>query len=245
MIPSRSFHVPRKIRVSMPVLVLFVSAWLRPEPSFGTASTQIWNPSTDIQKAGTVHLGIDNFFSIVKNSTKPYQINPDAGVTVGIWKYLEAGIDMIQPSPDPFYLNFKLGLPESGGLPALAVGGCNFGTKKDITNYNMLYGAAAKTLPAIGRLTVGYYQGMNENLFLDENEKADKRGFIATWDKALTEKIWACIDYASGKNWYGSLSVGASYAFGSGVSLIIGYVVFNNDRIIPNNTVTTQLDINL
>jgi hypothetical protein len=212
---------------------------------FATASTQIWNPSTDIQKMGTVHFGIDNYFSVVKNSTKPYQINPDLGVTVGFWNYIEVGIDMIQPSPDPFYLNFKLGLPESGNLPALAIGGCNFGTKHDITDYNLLYGVAAKTLPAVGRFTVGYYQGLNENLFLDETRKKDSQGFIATWDRVLTDKIWACLDYASGDNWYGSLSLGASYAFSSNVSVIFGYVVFNNDKIVPNNTFTTQLDINL
>jgi hypothetical protein len=210
-----------------------------------TASTQIWNPSTDIQKMRTVHFGIDNYFSVVKNSTKPYQINPDLGVTVGVWNYMEVGVDMIQPSPDPFYLNFKLGLPESGSFPALAIGGCNFGTKKDVTDYNMLYGVAAKTLPTIGRLTIGYYQGLNESLFVDETGKNADQGFIATWDKALTDKIWACLDYASGDNWYGSLSLGASYAFSSNVSVIFGYVVFNNDKIVPNNTFTTQLDINL
>jgi hypothetical protein len=219
---------------------LFYVEWV-----FATASTQIWNPSTDIQKAGTVHFGIDNYFSVVKNSTKPYQIYPDLGVTIGVWKYLEVGIDMIQPTPYPYFLNFKLGLPESGSFPALAIGGCNIGTKKDVTDYNMLYGVAAKTLPTIGRLTLGYYQGMNKNLFLDETGKTAKTGFIATWDKALTDKIWACIDYASGKNWYGSLSLGASYAFSPNVSVIFGYVIFNNSKVVPNDTFTTQLDINL
>jgi long-subunit fatty acid transport protein len=86
---------------------------------------------------------------------------------------------------------------------------------------------------------------MNKNLFLDETGKTARTGFIATWDKSLTDKIWACIDYASGRNWYGSLSLGASYAFSPNLSLIVGYVVFNNDKIVPNNTLTTQLDINL
>jgi hypothetical protein len=224
---------------------ILVFCLLSAERLFATASTQIWNPSTDIQKAGTVHLGIDNYFSVVRNTSKPYQIYPDLGLTAGIWKYLEVGVDMIQPSPDPFYFNFKLGLPESGFFPALAVGGLNFGTKKGVTDYNMLYGAVAKTLPAFGRLTLGIYKGLNGNLFLDENGETDNRGFIATWDKAITDKIWACIDYASGRNWYGSLSLGASYAFSPNVSVIFGVVIFNNSRIVPNNALTTQLDINL
>jgi hypothetical protein len=229
-----------------PIFFLFFLFLITGEnQAHATASTQIWNPSTDIQKTGTIHFGIDNYFSVVKNSTKPYQIFPDLGVTVGVWKYLEVGIDMIQPSLDPFYLNFKLGLPESGSFPALVIGGCNIGTKKDVTDYDMLYGVAAKTLPAIGRFTFGYYQGMNKNLFLDEIGKTANKGFIATWDKALTDKIWACIDYASGKNWYGSLSLGTSYTFSSNVSVIFGYVIFNNHKVVPNDVFTTQLDINL
>jgi hypothetical protein len=227
------------------VPILFVLGLFRIELSFATGSTQIWNPSTDIQKTGTIHLGIDNYFSVVKNSTKPYQINPDLGVTVGVWKYLEVGIDMIQPSPDPFYLNLKLGLPESGSFPALAIGGCNIGTKKDVTDYNMLYGVAAKTLPPVGRLTLGVYRGMRAELFPDGKGKNRKDGVIATWDKVLTDKIWVCIDYASGKSWYGSLSLGVSYAFSSNVSAIFGYVFFNNRDIVLNDTFTTQLDINL
>jgi hypothetical protein len=210
-----------------------------------TASTQIWNPSTDIQKSGTVHFGIDNYFSIFKNTDKPFQILPDLGVTYGVWKYLEVGVDIIEPSPDPLYFNFKFGIPEGESLPAIAVGGFNIGTKKDVTDYNMFYGVAAKTFPTIGRLSLGYYQGLNENLFMDETGKFVKTGFIATWDKALTDKIWACIDYASGNSWYGSVSIGASYSFSSNVSVIFGYDIFNNDKVVPNNTFTTQLDINL
>lgn len=211
---------------------------------FATASTQIWNPSTDIQKQGTVHFGIDNYFSILKNDEKPYQIYPDLGITVGAFKYLEVGIDMIQPSPDPFYFNFKLGFPESDMIPALAVGGFNFGTKSDVTDYNILYGVAAKTLPTIGRLSVGYYSGLNADLFLDETGKKAEQGIIATWDKTLTDKIWACVDYASGNSWYGSLSIGASYAFSSNASIIFGYVIANNSDVVPNDAFTTQLDIN-
>lgn len=210
-----------------------------------TTSTQIWNPSTDIQKAGTVHLGIDNYFSVFKNAEKPFQILPDLGITVGVWKYLEVGMDMIQPSQDPFYFNFKLGLPESGKLPAVAIGGFNIATNSDVTNYNMVYGLVAKTLPTIGRMSVGYYRGTNADPFLDEAGKKATNGIIATWDRMLTDKVWLCVDYASGQSWYGSLSFGTSYTFSSNVSVIFGYVIFNNGKVVPNNTFTTQLDVNL
>jgi hypothetical protein len=233
-----------KGRLSGCVLALFMVLSTR-GPAFATPSTQIWNPSTDIQKSGTFHLGIDNYFSILKNSEKPYFFPTDLGVEVGLLKYLEVGVDVLEPTPDPLYFNFKLGIPEKGSLPAIAVGGFNFGTRKDVTNYNIVYGAASRIFSSIGRLTLGYYQGMNKNLFLNEAGKKAGNGLIATWDKPLTDKIWACIDYASGKNWYGSLSLGGSYAFSSNVSVIVGYVIFNNSKVVPNNTLTTQLDINL
>jgi hypothetical protein len=211
----------------------------------GTPSTQIWNPSTDIQKSGTLHFGIDNYFSIVQNAHKPFQLYPDLGLTYGVFNYLEVGVDMIQPSADPYYFNFKFAYPESDKLPSFALGGFNFGTKSGVTDYNMLYGLAAKTFPSVGRLSIGYYYGMTGNLFMDEIGHEAKDGLMATWDKALTDKIWACIDYASGKSWYGSLSLGFSYAFSENVSVIFGYVLFNNHNVVPNNTFTTQLDINL
>jgi hypothetical protein len=229
----------------MIVGTVLLTGAVRPENASATASTQIWNPSTDIQKTGTVHFGIDNYFSIADNRNNPYMIFPDVGVTVGVLKYLEVGFDLIEPAADPLYLNIKLGLPESGARPAVAVGAFNFGTKKDVTNYNMVYGLAAKTLPTVGRISLGYYTGLNEDLFVDETGKAAASGFIATWDKTLTDKIWTSVDYASGKSWYGSLSLGASYAFSTNVSVIFGYVLFNNDKVVPNNTFTTQLDINI
>jgi hypothetical protein len=224
---------------------VLLTAAVRPGKAGATASTQIWNPSTDVQKTGTVHFGIDNYFSIADNARNPYMLLPDIGVTVGVLKYLEVGFDLIEPSADPLYFNLKLGLPESGSRPALALGAFNFGTKKDVTDYNMVYGLAAKTLPTVGRITLGYYAGLNGDLFLDEDGEKEAGGVIATWDKTLTDKIWASVDYASGKSWYGSLSLGCSYAFSSNVSVIFGYVLYNNDKVVPNNTFTTQMDINL
>ena len=225
--------------------VALVLGLLTATESSATASTQVWNPSTDIQKAHTVHLGIDNYFSVIHNAARPYQINPDVGLTVGACKYAEVGVDLIEPSAHPLYLNFKVGLPESGRWPAVAVGGCNLGTKKGVTDYDLVYGVVARTVPRLGRLTGGYYEGLNHDLFVDGSGKTAARGVIATWDRALNDKTWACIDYASGNNWYGSLSLGASRSFGPNVSLIVGYVIYNDDRVVANNTITTQIDISL
>ena len=200
--------------------------------------------TADIQAVSTVHLGIDNYFSLFDNETKPYAFATDVGLTFGVVKNLEVGFDFFEPATDPLQFNAKYGIPESGSLPSFAVGGCNIGTKKDVTDYNILYGVAAKTFAPMGRISLGYYYGGNENLFLDENGEKNNTGVIATWDKAITDKVWAAVDYASGKSWYGNLSLGASYAFAPNTSIIFGYVIYNNDKINTNNQFTTQLDIN-
>jgi hypothetical protein len=210
---------------------------------FATPSTQVWNPSTDIQGKGSLHLGIDNYYSVVDNKEKPYASPTYVGLTYGLIDRLEVGIDLAEPSADPLYFNAKYGFAENGGLPAFAVGVFNAGTKSDATDYNILYGVVAKTVPALGRLSLGYYSG-NDKLLIDENGEKANTGLIATWDKALTDKIWASVDYASGKSSYGSLSAGFSYAFSSKLSVIFGYVIYNNDKLNPNNQFTTQLDIN-
>ena len=224
------------------LLVIAASLFVVPFVS-ATPTTQIWNPSTDIQPARTFHLGIDNYASVLHNDNRPYAFGTDVGLTYGIVPGLEFGIDLIEPSADPLYFNIKYGIPEGGMRPAFAAGGFSFGTNPDATNYNVFYGVLAKTFVPVGRFSLGYYLG-NEKLFVDENGEKANTGIIATWDKALTDKICAAVDYSSGKSFYGCLSIGGSYAFAPNTCIIFGYVIYNNDNINPNNQFTTQLDIN-
>ncbi|MCB4792061.1 MAG: hypothetical protein LHV68_09255 [Elusimicrobia bacterium] len=225
-------------------LLFFTGYWLLVTVHCNaTPSTQIWNPSTDIQGVKTFHLGIDDYFSVSNNDTKPYQFATDVNLTYGLVKNLEVGIDIFEPSTDPFQFNAKYGLPETDQLPAMAVGAMNLGTKTDVTNYNILYVVAAKTFKPLPRLSLGYYSG-NDKLFVDELGEKANTGLILSLDKQLTDNVWACIDYASGKSWYGETSFGFSYLFATNTSIIFGYVVYNNDKINKNNQVTTQLDIN-
>ena len=208
-----------------------------------TPSTQVWNPSTDIQPAGTWHLGIDNYFSVKENAAKPYAFPTDTGITYGFTKNLEAGLDLMYPSEYPLSLNLKYGIAEEEKRPALAAGVFGIGTKKNVTDLNIIYGVAAKTIEKAGRFSAGFYSG-DDKLLADETGKAESSGIIATWDKAFSKKMWASVDYTSGDNVYGSLSFGASYAFSPAASVIFGYVVYNNEVLNTNNTFTTQLDIN-
>jgi hypothetical protein len=224
-------------------ILLFAAVFLPVSSLSATPTTQIWNPSTDTQAPGTFHFGIDNYYSLFDNRSKPYALGTDIGLTGGVVRGLEIGVDMLEPAADPLYFNAKYGIPEGKTMPALAVGVFNIGTKKDATNYNILYGVLAKTFAPAGRFSLGYYTG-NSSLLVDENGKKANTGLIATWDRALTDKIWASVDYASGKSFYGSLSFGGSYAFAPNTSIIFGYVIYNNQNINHNNQFTTQLDIN-
>jgi hypothetical protein len=220
-----------------------------------TPSTQIWNPSTDIQGLKSWHLGIDNYFSVVDNKTKSYAFPTDVGLTYGLVKNVEVGVDYMGPGADPLMFNAKYGLPEGDMMPAVALGGMNFGTKKtendaggaqvNGTDADILYGVAARTFKPVGRFSVGYYSG-NDKLLVDEKGATANTGMIATWDKQVTDKVWVAVDYASGRSYYGSLSYGFSYAFAPNTSIIFGYVVYNNQdpAINKNHQFTTQLDIN-
>jgi hypothetical protein len=249
----------RKLLFIMSLLVLLPGTSL-----FSTPSTLIWIPSTDFQGFGKIHLGFDNFLRMKNiNNTRGGTIFC-AGITSGILPFKkfqgEIGIDyftMSDPVFDrhPILFNFKIGMPEDAlfkNSPAIAIGAYNVGIKKGLTNYNMLYGLVAKTLPIIGRISLGYYYG-NKNLLLDQSGNVKNQGLLLSWDRSLTEisdKLWMAVDYQGGKNSFGSVNIGLSWAFTKNISVLLGYDIWNNRNVLydskdPNsNSVTIQVDIN-
>ncbi|HEY5590094.1 MAG TPA: hypothetical protein VIK55_03655 [Paludibacter sp.] len=239
--------------------------------AMATGSTQIWIPSTDIQGFKTVHLGIDNYIRTQKDANGVYGSGMyDMGITTGISPFskvqAEIGIDYLNMGDNnaldaknydlnPIYFNGKIAMPEDSifkGAPAIAVGAYNFGLKSGLTNYNIVYALIAKTIPVVGRISVGYYTG-NKNLLVDENGNAANSGLLLSWDRAMTEisdKLWLAVDYQGGKNYLGALNLGFSWAFSKNVSVIFGYDIYNNQKAFYNtnnvnaNSFTTQLDIN-
>jgi len=226
-------------------------------PGFATPSTQIWIPSTDIQPFGVVHLGVDNYNTVGKKAEDGGRMFPTTyGLTVGvvpseIWG-VEVGIDMFEASDYPFAFNAKVGLSEGAfgdWSPAIALGGYGFGTEKDATDYNIVYGLVAKTFGSFGRLSIGGYSG-NDKLLLDKNGEKDNTGLLASWDKQLSDKFWAAVDYQGGSNSWSAVSFGVSYALSDNASFIVGYDIFlekdlNNDGVDDNyDTMTFQLDVN-
>jgi hypothetical protein len=226
---------------------------------WATPSTQIWIPSTDVQKFKSVHLNVDNYVSSEKETAGNWKapllvIGPTMGVLPYEKVQAEVGFDLMRAGAaadsDPIYLHAKVGTPEGSlfsGSPALALGGYNFGTKKDVTNQNIVYSLVAKNVGKLGRFSAGYFSG-NDKLLVDENGDKENTGVLLSWDRTISEvsdKLWAAVDYQGGDSSLGALSFGLAWAFSPNTSVIFGYDVYNNDKIAGSNTYTVQLDINL
>jgi hypothetical protein len=205
-----------------------------------------------------VHLGIDNYVRAERKDDGSRDPNVyDLGLTAGVLPFekvqMEVGVDYLVNGTAfdnyPLYFNAKLGTPENSLFthsPALAIGGYNFGTKNNITDQNIVYALAAKTVPVVGRISAGYFIG-NDKVLLDENGNKENDGILLSWDRTISEvsdKLWAAVDYQGGDSAMGALSFGVAWAFSKDVSLIFGYDIYNNDKVAGENTFTTQLDIN-
>jgi hypothetical protein len=239
----------KAIALAATALAISVSAAL------ATPSTQIWIPSTDTQAYGTFHFGLDSYMRAQPNDDGTYSAPVNVvGLTAGVLPFekitAEVGVDLISMGSTadnyPAYFNAKLATPENSLFeysPALAVGGYNFGTKTDVTDQNIVYALAAKTIGPLGRFSAGWYW-CNDEIFA---EPQDDNGVLLSWDRTLSEisdKLWVAVDYQGGNNAIGALSFGAAWAFAKNTSVILGYDIYNDKDYAGENTYTVQVDIN-
>ncbi len=236
---------------------------------WATPSTQIWIPSTDIQGFGVLHLGWDSY---IKTESKDGDVGTvtNGGVTVGILPFknlgMEVGFDYRDISSVhryPFYFNAKIGIPADAFfkyMPAIAVGGFDFGTQPNSTSYNVTYGLLSENIWKLGRISVGglkggvgvspssvFYVASSIDSETGTYGKTDDAGFLLSWDRTMSEisdKLWLAVDYFSGKSGYGALSFGLSYAIVPDASFIIGYDYYNDNTVLKP-TATFQVDMNL
>jgi len=216
---------------------------------------QINIPSTDAKGLKEVTLSINNyarFSSAADAGANSYGL----GVVTGLLPYekvkIEVGADYTTSgvgSVYPFSFNAKLATAEDAlftWMPALAVGGYNLGTISAALPQNVVYGLAAKTLPVVGRISAGGYNGAEKAL-----GKKTNTGVLVSWDRTITEvsdKLWLGIDYMSGKNADGEVSFGGSWSFTKQVTLLAGITVPNPGQsalIGGKPSFTTQLSVNL
>lgn len=244
-------------------LAIFCACMASSTPAFATPSSTYWTPMVmDIQAYKVVHFGEDNYFTVDKKASSGEQgaFPTDVGLTVGVLPFekiqMEIGIDALYPADNPYYFNAKIGAPEGAlfsGAPALQIGIFNVGTKKDVTNQDIVYGVIGKTIPVLGRITAGPYVGNSKVLVNAKGEKentgymvAVDHGFMTVKDAAGAEySKWVfAADYASGKNALGGGGAGMYYYFTKDISLLTGPVWFNEKAINGAWKWTTQLDIN-
>lgn len=225
---------------------------------YATPSSTFWAPSTaGCQVWATPHITYDSYFS--DGAAYP----TDIGLTAGILPFeklqAEIGLDVLYPSSDPLYLSGKLCTPESSlfeNSPGIGIGIYNVGFKKDISNYNVLYGVLQKSIPGIGGyVSLGLYHGLNETLF--SNSKGDKvqTGFlaaIASPDIQIglnnLKKINFVADIQTGKNILGAWGFGTNIYFADNVSLLTGPVFFLDKAAQPGGESffwTAQLDVDI
>ncbi len=235
------------------VLSIIITAFIT-GAACATPSTQIWIPSTDIQPYKKVHFGVDTYIKTASQDgvTEPTVTN--LGLTAGVLPFekfqMEIGLDYRDSGGNhtyPILFNAKIGTPEDALFkysPAIAVGGYDFGTKKDVSDYDIVYAVAAKTLGKLGRFSAGYYTG-NDKLLLDINGDKDNRGVLLSWDRTFSEvsdRLWLGVDYQGGKNGYGALSAAFAWKFAPNVSALFGYDIYNESFYKPTATIQVDID---
>ena len=222
---------------------------------------QINIPSTDAKSLKEITIGVNNYARFSSDPNTAGTNTFGIGLTTGLLPFekvkLEVGTDYTTPgakagSAYPFTFNAKLATTEDAlvtGMPAFAVGAYNVGTIDAQDAPNMKYALVAKTLPVVGRLSVGGYIGDKDSIYLlDANGKKENTGVLASWDRTITEvsdKLWVAVDYMSGKNGLGGIGIGGSWAFSKQVSLLTGVTFYNEETLAGKTSFTTQLIINL
>jgi hypothetical protein len=230
-----------------------------PTMAFATPSTELWTAgTTDIQPYGVGHLDIDDYFHIANSSSDAYDAFPtDVGYTLGILPFsklqMEIGIDLMGAQNFPLLFNTKAAVPEDAffkGQPALAIGIFDVGVKTNVTDFDIRYVNIGKTLPIIGRLFVGGYEGNKTITGIDGVNK----GVTLAWDHSFLPaksaggvdytRITVCADLATGNNAYGGGGPGISYNFNENVCVLVGPIFYNDQAINGRWKITTQLDVN-
>ena len=238
---------------------LTVIGMLSAATAHATPSTTYWTTAViDVQPYKVWHLGIDNYFTVLKDDPDAGAFPTDAGLTVGVLPYekiqLEVGVDLLETMIDsstgddnPLFFNFKFGTPEGSlfpGSPGIAAGMWNIGTESDVTNYNIFHAMVGKTIPQIGRIHIGAYSG-NKDLLKSSTGEEEATGFMIGWDRWLVkDKFMLAADYASGDNAIGGGGFGLYWFFAPNASMLMGPVFFNDDGVNGEWKWTTQLDVN-
>jgi hypothetical protein len=198
----------------------------------------------------------------------------DAGLTIGVLPFekiqMEIGVDLVEPSNYSVYFNAKIGTPEDSLFPyspGISVGIFNAGLHRRDTpyphkynfelnnrnDYNIGYVTVGRSIPYLGRVHASYYYGNPHALITSAGNRAN-RGFMVGFDRGFWtvkdssgeySKFVIAADYCSGENYIGGYGGGIYYFFTKNISLLVGPVWFNDERMNGQWKITAQLDINV
>lgn len=203
-----------------------------------------WTPATlDIQPFGTMQLFGQNYSSVFRPKGHNRALPPDFNITLGVFKHKkiegELGLDYLGGTDNPLFFNGRFGAREDAffkGSPGFNVGFFGFGTKRHVTDQNILDFVVGKTFPETSlKVFGGAYKGLTHTLSPDTFG-----GFIGFEYGFATDKYYdgteykKCIingDYASGKNAIGGGGVSFSYYFTPQIYLQTGPVWFSDRKI--------------
>lgn len=233
--------------------------------ALGTPSTTYWAPSTaSCQPWRVLHVTYDTYFgrgpTAGTSGAPTYPV--DTGLTVGFLPgekiQGEFGYDLLLPTDDPLLLNGKLCTPENTffeGSPALSFGVFDFGFRKDINDYDVLYLMMQKALPWGGYVALGAYRGTSTNLFTNSDGDLVQTGMMAAIaspdikiNKEGLKKIVFVADVQTGKNSLGGGGIGSYIYFTDRISLLAGPVWFFDRALQPGQRSllwTAQLDVDI
>lgn len=224
-------------------------------PASASPSTTYWTPCVmDVQPAGVWHLTYDTYSSRRAGGDLPTDLGLTYGLRLGPRLNAEVGFDWFSRTTYPVYLNAKIGAPEgafSPGSPGINIGIFNVGTKKGVTDQNILHFIIGKTVGR-GRLHASYYKGDDKLLVSSTGNKEDS-GFMFGFDYGFNpvsdgdgsyNKFVVAGDYASGDNAVGGGGIGLYWYFTRNASLLAGPVWYNDQGLYGKMKWTMQLDVN-
>jgi hypothetical protein len=225
-----------------------------------TPSTVVWTPATTYTQPYLVpHLTYDTYVAEKGFLQNTY------GLTVGVINSEkiqgELGFDVFYPgiTQNFLQLNGKLTLVEGAvgaWAPGLSVGVANFGFKKDVSDFGLLYATLGKTVGTAGTVGLGGYYGAGSKLLWTGSSGTVKRaGLLASYTSPdinlnLTglKKVVVGADVATSKNWFGAVAGAVTFYFTDAIDVLTGPVWLLDKNLYKatagtNFMWTVQLDV--
>lgn len=220
----------------LPALLLLATASV----SFALPSAVVNVPSTDTHIEKAFHLDIDN--NVALGEPEKFVNDFSAfGLSYGLGRGLEVGLDVLSGVDHPFFLNAKYAFPLCSRNDAwrMAVGGYAFGIDSE-PSLDVWYAVMSYDFGR-DRVHAGFFTGNDDLLRNPFTGSDESSGLLLAWDRPLDDKWWVGVDYVAGESTLGALNAGVRYAVSGDSAVLLGVDLWNNDAMAT--TVNVQYDL--